>query len=84
MALTKELKREGSLTSLRNGVFRLERNLRSVKEDKAGVLNIDSNGDTITISQKFIFEELNQIAESKTLERDEYIPVRELREDHDS
>ncbi|UCC23668.1 MAG: DNA methyltransferase [Planctomycetota bacterium] len=72
MALTEELKREDSLASLRNAVFRLERNLQSVKEDKAGVLNIDSNGDTITISQKFIFEELNQIAESKTLERAKY------------
>jgi len=72
MALTEELKREDSLASLRNAVFRLECNLRSVKEDKAGVLNIDSNGDTITISQKYVFEELNQIAESKTLERAKY------------
>ena len=69
LALTERLKLESSLSSLRNSVFRLESQLRSVKTDKVGVLNIDSNGDTITMSQKYVFDQLNQIAESQTLDR---------------
>ena len=72
LALTEELKLQTSLPSLRNSVFRLQNHLRSVKTDKVGVLNIDSNGDTITISQKYLFDELNQIAESQTLDRAKY------------
>ena len=49
LSLTEELKTEDSLSSLRNSVVHLESQLRSVKTDKVGLLNIDSNGDTITI-----------------------------------
>ena len=72
LALTEKLKLEDSLSSLRNSVFGLESNLRGIKTDKIGVLNIDSNGDTITISQKYVFDQLNQIAESQTLDRAKY------------
>ena len=72
LALIEKLKSENSLPFLRNSVFNLESHLRSVKNDKIGVLNIDSNGDTITISQKYVFDQLNQIAESQTLERAKY------------
>ena len=72
LALTEKLKSEESLSSLRNSVFRLESNLRSVKTDKLGLLNITTNGDTITISQKYIFDQLNQIVESQTFDRAKY------------
>lgn len=72
LALTEMLKSEESLSSLRNSVFHLESNLRSVKTDKLGLLNITANGDTITISQKYIFDQLNQIAESQTFDRAKY------------
>ncbi len=72
LSLTDKLKTEQSLSSLRNTVFDLENNLRNVKNDKAGLLNITSNGDTITISQKYLFDQLNQIIESQTLERAKY------------
>jgi len=72
LTLTEEFKQENSLPSLRNSVFRLESHLRSVKMDKVGVLNIDSNGDTITMSQKYVFEQLNQIVESQSLDRAKY------------
>ena len=67
-----EIERQESLVALRNGVFSLEDQLQSLKSDKTGLLNIDSNGDTIKISQKYIFEQLDQVAESKTLERAKY------------
>jgi 16S rRNA G966 N2-methylase RsmD len=66
------LKQEHSLTSLRNSVFCLEKNLQSVKSDEVGVINVDSNGGTVTISQKYIFDQLNQIAESQTIDRAKY------------
>lgn len=72
LALVENLKTEESLSSLRNSVFVLGGYLRNVKNDKVGVLNIDSNGDTITISQRHIFEQLDQIAESQTLDRARY------------
>lgn len=72
LALTERLKLESSLSSLRNSVFHLESQLRSVKTDKVGVLNIDSNGDTITMSQRYVFDQLNQIAESQTFDRARY------------
>ena len=67
-----QLKTEESLSGLRNGVVRIESNLRSVKSDKIGLLNIDRNGDTIEIPQKHLFEQLDQVVESQTLERGKY------------
>lgn len=72
LSLTDKLKTDQSLSSLKNSVFDLESNLRNLKSDKAGFLNITSNGDTITISQKYLFTQLEQIIESQTLERAKY------------
>ncbi|HIJ67411.1 MAG TPA: hypothetical protein HPP87_07655 [Planctomycetes bacterium] len=67
-----KLGKEESLVSLRNSVFSLEDKLRSVKTDNVGILNIDSNGDTITMSQQYIFDQLDRIAESQTIDRAKY------------
>lgn len=72
LTLIQELKLEHTLLSLRSSLFRLESQLRSIRADKVGLLNIDLNGDTIAISQKCVFEQLNQIAESQTLDRAKY------------
>lgn len=72
LSLTDKLKTEQSLSSLKEYVFDLESNLQNVKSDKAGFLNITSNGDTITISQKYLFSQFDQILESQTLERAKY------------
>ena len=63
---------QNSLSRLIAEVLDLESNLHSVKTDKIGVLNIHSNGDTIKISQKHLLEQLDQIADSQTLERAKY------------
>lgn len=72
LELIENLKHEYSLTSLKNSVFCLEKSLQSVKNDEVGVMNVDSNGGTITISQKYIFDQLNQIAESQAIDRAKY------------
>jgi len=72
LGLIEQMKQQTTLMSLRNSVVHLEINLRNVKTDKIGILNIDSNGDTIEIGQKHLFDQLNQVAESQTLERAKY------------
>jgi hypothetical protein len=48
-------KEQDNLSKLRYAVSDLQSNLHSVKDDKIGVLNIQSNGDTIKVSQKLPF-----------------------------
>ncbi len=72
LELLDNLKHENSLSSLRNSVFSLEKNLQTIKGDKVGVMNVDSNGATITISQKYVFDQLNQISEAQTIDRAKY------------
>jgi hypothetical protein len=67
-----DLKCEESLSRLRNGVVGLESNLRSVKTDKVGLLNIDGNGDSVEIQQRHLVEQLNQVADAQTIERARY------------
>ncbi|MHC4648263.1 MAG: hypothetical protein ACYTBJ_22615 [Planctomycetota bacterium] len=67
-----DLKCEESLSRLRNGIVGLESNLRSVKTDKVGLLNIDGNGDTVEIQQRHLLEQLNQVADAQTIERARY------------
>jgi 16S rRNA G966 N2-methylase RsmD len=72
----RQFKEQDSLSKLRAEVLDLETNLHSVKTDKIGVLNIQSNGDTIKISQKHLLDQLDQIADSQTLERSKYYTER--------
>jgi hypothetical protein len=67
-----EIKKEKNLSGIRNEVAKLENNLRNVKSDKIGVLNIDGNGDTLKIPEKHLYAQLDQIVKSQTLERGKY------------
>jgi hypothetical protein len=69
-------KEQDNLPKLRYAVLDLEGNLHSVKDDKIGVLNIHSNGDTIKVSQRHLLDQLDQIADSQTLERAKYYTER--------
>ena len=42
------------------------------KKDQEGILNIEANGDTISLRRDVLTSELNQILESQTLERAKY------------
>ena len=72
----RQFKEHDSLSRLRAEVLDLESNLHSVRTDKIGVLNIHSNGDTIKIIQKHLLDQLDQIADSQTLERANYYTER--------
>lgn len=67
-----KLKEEKTLSLLRNGALYLKHQLINTKSDKIGLLNIDSNGDTTKIAQKYLFDEIQQIAEAQTVERAKY------------
>lgn len=61
-----------SLPSLRESVFKLKDQLSNFKADKQGLLNIETNGDTVKINERYLFNELKQIAEAQSLERSIY------------
>jgi len=42
------------------------------KNDQEGILNIDTNGDAISLRKDVLISELNQILEARTLERAKY------------
>ena len=48
------------------------RDLKDFKRDTKGLFNIGTNGDTIKLNQRYLFNELNQIIEAQTLERGKY------------
>lgn len=60
------------LISLKNKIIELRAIISYPKKDREGLLNIDSNGDTIVLRRDIIISELNQILEAQTLERAKY------------
>jgi len=60
------------LTLLKNEVVALKRVIAFPKSDREGVLNIDSNGDTISLRKDVLISELDQILEAQTIGRAKY------------
>jgi hypothetical protein len=60
------------LSLLKNRIVRFKEIIGYPKTDKEGLLNIDINGDTISLRRDVLTSELNQILESQTLERAKY------------
>jgi len=67
-----DISKKESITRLRESVFDFQRELKYFKTDTKGLFNISTNGDTIKLNQKYLFDELNQIIEARTLERGKY------------
>lgn len=61
-----------SMEALRRSVYDIADQLSCIESDKDGLWNIDSNGDTLNVSQKFLATELRQIVEARTQERSRY------------
>ena len=60
------------LNQIKSGIKIIQSNLYKLKQNSSGVLHIGSNSETIEVDSKFIFNELNQILETKTIERTRY------------
>jgi len=59
------------LNLLRNKILNLKSIIRSYK-DKEGILNIDSNGDTVSLRKDVLISQLDQILEARTFQRARY------------
>lgn len=60
------------LSFIKNRIFTLKDIITNPKKDQEGILNIDANGDAISLRRDIIASELTQILESQTLERAKY------------
>lgn len=61
-----------NLTEIKDNMNEIKNSLSNFKSDKLGLLNIVSNGETISLDSNYIFGEINQILETKTIERTKY------------
>lgn len=61
-----------TLTSIKHRIFVLKEIITNHRSDKEGILNIDVNGDTISLRKDVLVSELDQILESQTPERAKY------------
>lgn len=66
------IKDQNNLSLLRNKIRSLKEIINSPQSDQEALLNIDSNGDTISLRRDVLISELNQILEARTLERAKY------------
>ncbi len=60
------------LPSIKNKIVVLKNVISDHRNDKEGLLNINANGDTISLREDVLTSELNQILESQTLQRAKY------------
>lgn len=67
-----EIDRLEDLVSLKNRIIMFKDIITSYKSYKKGLLNIDSNGDTVSLRKDVLTSELNQILEARTLARAKY------------
>jgi len=64
--------------SIKNRVIALRHIISNPKDDRDGILNIDNNGDTVSLRRDILISELGQILEAQTCERAKYY-IRRLR-----
>lgn len=75
----KKLSVQNEFDKVKEGTREIKDNLKGIKVDRSGFLNIVSNGQTINVNSKYLENELNQIINTRTLERTKYYINRLLR-----
>jgi len=68
----KGINNQNNPSLLKNKVIDLKEIISFPKSDREGLLNIDPNGDTISLRRDVLISELGQILEARTLERAKY------------
>jgi len=76
LEMVEDIYKSESLLSIRENLYKLKERLSNSKKDREHLFNIESNGDTVEISQSYLFGELKQIVEAQTLERSKYYLLR--------
>jgi 16S rRNA G966 N2-methylase RsmD len=74
--LLSEIDAVNDLTFLKSRVLSVRHILSHPKEDREGIMNIDSNGDTISLRRDVLLSELDQVLEARTPERAKYYLAR--------
>lgn len=72
LEIIEAVSRKQTLPSLRQAVFELKDRLSNSRNDKEGLFNIGTNGDTLKVNHKYLVSELKQIAEAQSFERAGY------------
>lgn len=72
VSFLEETSNQNDLSLLKNRIIALKEIISSPKSDKKALLNIDSNGATISLRKDILISELNQILASRTLKRADY------------
>lgn len=67
-----EISNQNNLFLIKNKIIALKELINSPKSDREGLLNIDPNGDTVSLRKDVLISELNQILEARTIERAKY------------
>ncbi len=67
-----ELEKIEDLRLLKTKLQELESNFISIDEDKLGILNMDTNGDTVELNYTYLMDEIEQIEKVLTLKRGRY------------
>jgi len=67
-----EINNLSELSLLKNKIITLKKIMKSPKSDQEGLLNIDPNGDTVFLRRDVLISQLNQVLESRTIERAKY------------
>lgn len=67
-----ELLKKDDFAQIKLGIEEIKKSITNLKADKLGLLNIGLNGDTIKIDVNYLNNEINQILETRTLERTKY------------
>ncbi|MCX6121925.1 MAG: DNA methyltransferase [Ignavibacteriales bacterium] len=76
--MSKSLERQ-NLNQIRATVEDFKTNVANLPIDKKGFFNIGSNGDILMVSSKYLIGELDQILDTKTIERTKYYIKRLVR-----
>ncbi|MDI9571831.1 MAG: DNA methyltransferase [Candidatus Cloacimonadota bacterium] len=72
IGVLEEIEKIDNVNLMKNRILALKAIINNYNNDREGLLNIDSNGETISLRRDILFSELNQILESQTLERAQY------------
>ena len=72
LAVLNSLLEKDDLRTIKSKISGILSNIESFRNDRIGILNIDNNGDTVRIRNTYFVNELNQIIETRTMERAKY------------
>ncbi len=72
LEIVKRSEEISDLNALKTNLFSLREIIIFPKKDWEGIVNIDSNGDTISLRKDVLISELDQILEAQTIQRAKY------------